>query len=198
MAGRDRERHAGRARTRAAIAAAQAWFDGGGFAADARAPRRVPHRKPARRRRAASCARYLADEIGPSLAALGFTWRIVDNPVAGRGPFLIARAHRGSRAADGAHVRPRRRRRGLRRAVARRRSRRGSSTVDGDRWYGRGTADNKGQHTINLAALGQRARGARAARLQREAADRDGRGSRLARPARRCASASARRSPPTC
>ncbi len=25
----------------------------------------------------------------------------------------------------------------------------------GGRWYGRGTADNKGQHTINLAALGQ-------------------------------------------
>src|SRR5690606_12011184 len=34
-------------------------------------------------------------------------------------------------------------------------------TVDGDRWYGRGSADNKGQHTINLAALAQvlRARG---------------------------------------
>ena len=28
-------------------------------------------------------------------------------------------------------------------------------TADGDRWYGRGTADNKGQHTINIAALGQ-------------------------------------------
>jgi acetylornithine deacetylase/succinyl-diaminopimelate desuccinylase-like protein len=28
------------------------------------------------------------------------------------------------------------------------------SAVDG-RWYGRGTADNKGQHTINLAALGR-------------------------------------------
>ena len=26
--------------------------------------------------------------------------------------------------------------------------------VDGDRIYGRGTADNKGQHTINIAALG--------------------------------------------
>jgi acetylornithine deacetylase/succinyl-diaminopimelate desuccinylase-like protein len=26
-------------------------------------------------------------------------------------------------------------------------------SVEGDRWYGRGTADNKGQHTINLAAL---------------------------------------------
>src|SRR4030095_16407940 len=25
--------------------------------------------------------------------------------------------------------------------------------VAGNRWYGRGTADNKGQHTINLAAL---------------------------------------------
>ncbi len=26
-------------------------------------------------------------------------------------------------------------------------------TVDGDRWYGRGTADNKGQHLINLRAM---------------------------------------------
>ena len=26
-------------------------------------------------------------------------------------------------------------------------------TKIGNRWYGRGTADNKGQHTINLAAL---------------------------------------------
>ena len=26
-------------------------------------------------------------------------------------------------------------------------------TPEGDRWYGRGTADNKGQHTINFAAL---------------------------------------------
>jgi len=35
--------------------------------------------------------------------------------------------------------------------------------LEQDRWYGRGTADNKGQHTINLAALEQvlRARGGR-------------------------------------
>jgi acetylornithine deacetylase/succinyl-diaminopimelate desuccinylase-like protein len=26
-------------------------------------------------------------------------------------------------------------------------------TIEGERWYGRGTADNKGQHSINLAAL---------------------------------------------
>jgi acetylornithine deacetylase/succinyl-diaminopimelate desuccinylase-like protein len=38
-------------------------------------------------------------------------------------------------------------------------------TVEGDRWYGRGTADNKGRHTINLAALEQvlAARGGRTA-----------------------------------
>lgn len=36
--------------------------------------------------------------------------------------------------------------------------------VDGDRWYGRGTADNKGQHSINLAALEQ-VIGQRAGRL---------------------------------
>ncbi len=30
-----------------------------------------------------------------------------------------------------------------------------SLTVEGDFWYGRGTADNKGQHSINIAALGQ-------------------------------------------
>jgi acetylornithine deacetylase/succinyl-diaminopimelate desuccinylase-like protein len=28
-------------------------------------------------------------------------------------------------------------------------------SVEGNRWQGRGTADNKGQHTINLAALEQ-------------------------------------------
>ena len=27
--------------------------------------------------------------------------------------------------------------------------------VEGDRWYGRGVADNKGQHTVNLVALEQ-------------------------------------------
>ena len=26
-------------------------------------------------------------------------------------------------------------------------------TVEGERWYGRGTADNKGQHSVNIAAI---------------------------------------------
>ena len=54
-------------------------------------------------------------------------------------------------------------------------------TVEGERFYGRGTADNKGQHTINLAALETVMRDARQARLQRQGADRDQRGDRLAR-----------------
>ena len=38
-------------------------------------------------------------------------------------------------------------RNGVRRSIP------GRSVVEGDRWYGRGTADNKGQHSINLGAL---------------------------------------------
>ena len=57
-------------------------------------------------------------------------------------------------------------------------------TERGDRWYGRGVVDNKGQHSINIGALARRARDARQARLQRQIPDRDGRGDGLARPAR--------------
>jgi acetylornithine deacetylase/succinyl-diaminopimelate desuccinylase-like protein len=90
----------------------------------------------------------------PVLAALGFTTRVIENPVAGFGPFLIAHRHEGNdvptvftyghgdviRGYDN-QWKP-----GL-----------GpwKITVDGARWYGRGTADNKGQHSINIAALTQ-------------------------------------------
>jgi acetylornithine deacetylase/succinyl-diaminopimelate desuccinylase-like protein len=137
----------------AAIAAAQAWFDGGAFAAEL--ARRVAYRTESQRADAGPQLRaYLADEIGPSLAALGFAWRLADNPVAAAGPFLIAERHEGDAlptvlmyghgdvvlgydAQWRAPLAP------------------FALTIDGDRWYGRGTADNKGQHTINLAALGQ-------------------------------------------
>ncbi|APR39778.1 M20 family metallopeptidase [Paraburkholderia sp. SOS3] len=106
---------------------------------------------------------YLADEIAPLLKACGFTSRIVANPVKGAGPFLIAHRHesdtlptvltyghgdvvRGYDAQWHEGLAPWR------------------ITVDGDRWYGRGTADNKGQHSINLAAL-QAALKARGGRL---------------------------------
>lgn len=36
---------------------------------------------------------YLTDEIAPEAARLGFTSRIVENPVVGGGPFLLASRH---------------------------------------------------------------------------------------------------------
>ena len=129
----------------------ESWCDDGHLLAELR--RRVAHRTESQRADAQpELRRYLSDEIGPALAAIGFVFRIVDNPVAGGAPFLLAERSEDAKLADAADLRPRRRRPGLRRAVARRPVA-VDVTVDGDRWYGRGTADNKGQHSINLAAL---------------------------------------------
>ncbi|APW39866.1 hypothetical protein RD110_23860 [Rhodoferax koreense] len=97
---------------------------------------------------------YLDDEITPKLEALGFTCRVIDNPEPGKSPFLLAEriepeaaftlltyGHgdvvRGYDAQWRAGLNP------------------WEIVVEGNRWYGRGTADNKGQHTINLTALEQ-------------------------------------------
>lgn len=96
--------------------------------------------------------RYLADQIAPALQALDFECRIIDNPVEGGGPFLIA--HRiedpslptvlGYGHGDVVRGIPEQWREGLDPWTV---------TVEGERWYGRGTADNKGQHAIWIAAL---------------------------------------------
>ncbi|OLO04672.1 MULTISPECIES: M20 family metallopeptidase [Salinicola] len=96
--------------------------------------------------------RYLTDFVIPDIEKLGFTWEIVDNPVSGFGPFLLAERIEVETAltlltyGHGDVVRgyDSQWREGLSpwRIV-----------VEGERWYGRGTADNKGQHTINFAAL---------------------------------------------
>jgi acetylornithine deacetylase/succinyl-diaminopimelate desuccinylase-like protein len=98
---------------------------------------------------------YLADEIAPYLRQLGFDATIYDNPESGAGPLLVARrvedpglptiltyGHGDTvRGMDG-----------------RWRAERDpwQLTTDPDDesiWYGRGSADNKGQHSVNLAAL---------------------------------------------
>jgi acetylornithine deacetylase/succinyl-diaminopimelate desuccinylase-like protein len=93
---------------------------------------------------------YITDEIIPAVSALGFTTRLID----ATGPFLIATRHEaedlptvllyghgdvvlGDEPGWRAGLDP------------------WTLTVDGDRWYGRGTADNKGQHSIILTALAQ-------------------------------------------
>ncbi len=105
---------------------------------------------------------YLQQEIAPQLAALGFTLHLIDNPAAENPPFLVATrieeetlptlllyGHGDVVFGDDENWRD-----GLTPWQL---------TEEGDRWYGRGSADNKGQHCVNLAALEQvhQARGGR-------------------------------------
>ena len=135
----------------AAIAAAEAYFDNGGFVADLARRVAIPTESQVEGRLPV-LRTYLEEEIAPSLARLGFASEIIDNPVRG-GPVLIAERReagaettvfgyghgdviRGLEPEWQAGLSPWR------------------LQQEGDRLYGRGTADNKGQHTINLAALG--------------------------------------------
>jgi acetylornithine deacetylase/succinyl-diaminopimelate desuccinylase-like protein len=134
----------------AAIAAAEAYFDDGGFAADLARRVAIPTESQVEGR-ASALAAYLGDEIAPSLKRLGFESRIFDNPVRG-GPILIAERREESAATTvlgyghGDVIR------GL---EPQWRDGLDPWTLEqrGERLYGRGTADNKGQHSINIAAL---------------------------------------------
>jgi acetylornithine deacetylase/succinyl-diaminopimelate desuccinylase-like protein len=130
-----------------AIAHATEYFESGAFRADL--ARRVAFRTEAE---AADLRTYLTEEMLPAAQRLGATARVLDNPVAGGPPFLIAERHEADGLptvltyghADVVLAEAHRWRSGLDPWQV---------TVEQDRWYGRGTADNKGQHTINLAAL---------------------------------------------
>jgi acetylornithine deacetylase/succinyl-diaminopimelate desuccinylase-like protein len=136
-----------------ALARAAAHFASGAFRDDL--ARRVAHRTESQRDdRAAQQRAYLDAEMTPALAAMGFATRIVENPVKPDCPFLIASRVEDAHAPTiliyghgdvvlGMEGRWREGRDPWRLDVA------------GERWYGRGTADNKGQHSINLAALRQ-------------------------------------------
>jgi acetylornithine deacetylase/succinyl-diaminopimelate desuccinylase-like protein len=137
----------------AALAAATAHFDRGGFARDLarRVAIRSESQDPAQ---AASLCAYVTDEMSSTLGALGFACKVFDNPLQGTGcgPFLVATRHEDDtlptvlmyghgdviRGQDASW------KRGQGPWVL---------AEDGDRLYGRGTADNKGQHSINIAAL---------------------------------------------
>ena len=99
----------------------------------------------------------------PAFEAMGFTTRTYDNPFPGQGPVLLA-----TRIEDpalptvlgyghGDVVR------GLDEQWTKGKGP-WITARDGDRLYGRGTADNKGQHTLNMAALARRAAPSAAAR----------------------------------
>ncbi len=135
----------------AAIEYASDYFDSGNFLADLtrRVAFRTESQDPGRRD---DCRAYLEQEMVPAAARLGASARVLDNPDPGAGPLLIAHRHEADHLptvltyghADVVLGEEKRWRAGLDPWRV---------TVEGDRWYGRGTADNKGQHTINLAAL---------------------------------------------
>jgi acetylornithine deacetylase/succinyl-diaminopimelate desuccinylase-like protein len=105
---------------------------------------------------------YLVDDLQPAFKSLDFSTRLIESP-AGKGPYLLAEYRESASAptvliyghgdvVDGMagewrdNLDPWR------------------TTRVGNRVYGRGTADNKGQHSINMAAL-RAVREARGGRL---------------------------------
>jgi len=94
---------------------------------------------------------YLEQEMVPAFAALDFTSRLVESP-SGKAPFLFAEHHESASAptvliyghgdvVDGME------------GEWRNNFDPWLVTPAGNRVYGRGTADNKGQHSVNMAAL---------------------------------------------
>ena len=137
--------------TRAAsIAEAFAYFDSKTFHVDL--ARRVAIATESQNPdRALELDAYLASELTPSLEMLGFACRVYKNPKKG-GPFLIATRIEGADLptllsyGHGDVIR------GL---DAQWRAGLAPWTLieEGEKLFGRGTADNKGQHTINIGAL---------------------------------------------
>jgi acetylornithine deacetylase/succinyl-diaminopimelate desuccinylase-like protein len=134
----------------AAITAIEKYFDAGGFLADLSRRVAIPteSQNPAR---SAELHAYLDRELSESLARMGMTSRILPNPRGG-GPFLIAELVEDPKRptvlmyghGDVIRGQEEQWRSGLNPWTVKQ---------EGSRIYGRGTADNKGQHTINLAAV---------------------------------------------
>ncbi|WP_421999916.1 M20 family metallopeptidase [Reyranella sp.] len=134
-----------------AIARAEKYFDEGGFLADLQRRVAIPTTSQESDSMPA-LQEYVSGEMTRSLEKLGYDCTVLPNPRAEYGPFLIARrveeegkptvltyGHgdviRGQEEQWRSGLSPWR------------------IVTEGDRLYGRGTADNKGQHTINIAAL---------------------------------------------
>ena len=134
-----------------AVARALTFFDSNGFRDHLAELVAIPSTSQDPRHEA-DVRRYLSDAIQPWLERLGFAVEIHPNPAPGFGPILFAQRLEGPDRptvltyGHGDTVR------GLDDQW-----RHGLSPwtliADADRWYGRGAADNKGQHALNLSAL---------------------------------------------
>jgi acetylornithine deacetylase/succinyl-diaminopimelate desuccinylase-like protein len=134
----------------AAIAQAQQGFDSGQFRETLARRVAIPTESQNPERRAV-LPQYLETEIRPAFEAMGFTCRTLEHPKA-QAPFLFAQRIESPDATTvfgyghGDVIR------GLDREW-----KEGLSpwklTESEGRWYGRGIADNKGQHTVNMEAM---------------------------------------------
>ena len=135
-----------------AITRAEKYFDDGGFLAELQRRVAIPTTSQETDSMPA-LQEYVSGEMSQSLQKLGYDCTVLPNPRAEYGPFLIAR-----RIEDPAKPTVLTYGHGDVIRGQEEQWRQGLSpwkiVVEGDRMYGRGTADNKGQHTINIAALG--------------------------------------------
>ncbi|NDJ57617.1 M20 family metallopeptidase [Enterobacteriaceae bacterium 4M9] len=135
------------------VSRALAWFDSGAFR-DVLAQRVAIHSESQRDDRNEELERYYTQALTPSLITMGFVVKMLENPVRKNRPFLLATRIEdlalptmlsyghgdvvfGSDESWSEGLSP------------------WTLTERDGRWYGRGSADNKGQHSINLAALEQ-------------------------------------------
>ena len=134
-----------------AIARAQACYDDGRYLAALRTLVAVPTESQMPERRP-DLRRYCEQTVPPMIADMGFASVVLDNPDPTAGPVLVARRIEDPALptvlvyGHGDVVR------GLAPQWTNNRDP-WAVTVEGDRWYGRGTVDNKGQHLIAIEAL---------------------------------------------
>lgn len=133
-----------------AIARARGYFTDASYLERLRALVAVP--SESNPPRPAALRAYVAEVLAPMVSELGFACEVLDNPVADAGPVLLARRVEAPGLptvllfghGDVVRAMPERWRAGLDPWTL---------TIEGERIYGRGVVDNKGQHLLAIDAM---------------------------------------------